>query len=135
MHVSAYSQNMVREKHAQRLEPQCPLSCPKEGRPYNMRQLQGCKPKFLPIAYKVRTDILCERLKPLVKTLIGPYQCGFIPGKSTIDQNFTLRQILEKTPETQVDIHNLFVDFDSPIRDRVFAVMCVLVILAKLIRL
>ena len=28
---------------------------------------------FAPIAYKVLTCVLCERLKPLVKTLIGPY--------------------------------------------------------------
>ena len=29
---------------------------------------------FLSIAYKVLTDVLDERLKPLVKTVIGPYQ-------------------------------------------------------------
>ena len=45
------------------------------------------------IAYKVLTGILCERLKPLIKTLIEPYQCGFRPVKSPIDQIFTLRQI------------------------------------------
>ena len=36
---------------------------------------------LLPIAYKILTGILCERLKPLVKSLIGPYQCGFGPSK------------------------------------------------------
>ena len=29
---------------------------------------------LLPITYKVLTGVLSERLKPLVKTLIGPYQ-------------------------------------------------------------
>ena len=71
--------------------------------------------------------------------LIGPYQCGFRPGKSTIDQIFTLRQILKKTNEKQVDTHHLSVDykavFDSPIRVRVFAAMSELGITAKLIRL
>ena len=71
--------------------------------------------------------------------MIGPYQCGFRPGKSTIDQIFTLRQILEKTHENQIDTHHLFVDykaaFDSPIRDCLYATMSEFGIPAKLIRL
>ena len=84
---------------------------------------------LIPIAYRVLTGALCERLKPLIKTLINPYQCG---------QNFTLRQILEKTHETQ-SRHHLFVDykaaFDSIISDPVFVAMTELFIPAKLIRL
>ncbi|XP_073832850.1 uncharacterized protein [Musca autumnalis] len=64
---------------------------------------------LLPIAYKIVSGILCERLKPMVNEIIGPYQCGFRPGKSTIDQIFTLRQILEKTQEMQIDTYHLFV--------------------------
>ena len=41
---------------------------------------------LLPIAYKVLSSVLSERLKPMVNDIIGPYQCGFRPGKSTIDQ-------------------------------------------------
>ena len=85
-----------------------------------------------PIGYKVLTGILCERLKPLVKTLIGPYQYGFRPGKSTIDQIFTLRQILKNIHEKQVDVHHIFVYYkaalDSSIRDCVYATMSELVI-------
>ena len=88
---------------------------------------------------KVLTGVLCEWLKSLVKTLIGPYKCGFRPGKSIIDQIFTVRQILEKPYEKQVDTHHLFVvykaAFDSPLRDSVFAAMSKLDIPAKLIRL
>ncbi|XP_060665569.1 uncharacterized protein LOC132797813 [Drosophila nasuta] len=73
---------------------------------------------LLPVAYKVLTSVLCERLKPHAEALIGPYQCGFRPGKSTVDQIFTLRQILEKSYENQIDTYHLFVDykaaFDSP---------------------
>ena len=63
---------------------------------------------LLPIAYKVMSSVLCERLKPILENLIGPYQCGFRPGKSTTDQIFTLRQILAKTQEMQIDTYHLF---------------------------
>ena len=46
---------------------------------------------LLTIAYRILSSVLCERLKPFVNKLIGSYQCGFRPGKSTIDQIFTLR--------------------------------------------
>ena len=64
---------------------------------------------LLSIAYKVRTSVLCESLKPHVKALIGPYQCSFKPSKSNIEQIFTLHQILEKTHEKQDKIHHIFV--------------------------
>lgn len=94
---------------------------------------------LLNIAYKIFASIVCERLKPHVIRIIGPYQCGFMPGKSTTDQIFTLRQILEKTHEFQVDTHHLFVDFkqayDTPNRDELFAAMNEFDIPKKLIKL
>lgn len=94
---------------------------------------------LLPIAYKILSSVVCERLKTKVGEIIGPYQCGFRPGKSTTDQIFTLRQILEKTHEKQIDTYHLFVDykaaFDSPIRSKVFQAMSEFGIPAKLIRL
>ncbi|XP_062127293.1 uncharacterized protein LOC133839668 [Drosophila sulfurigaster albostrigata] len=94
---------------------------------------------LLPVAYKVLTSVLCERPKPHAEALIGPYQCGFRPGKSTVDQIFTLRQILEKSYENQIDTYHLFVDykaaFDSPRRDCLYAAMSELGIPAKLTRL
>ena len=97
----------------------------KKGDPTICANYRGIS--LLPIAYKVLTSVLCERLKPHAKALIGPYQCGFRPGKSTIDQIFTLRQILEKRHENQDKTLHLFVDFkvafDSPVRDRVFTAM------------
>ena len=113
----------------------CPVL--KKGDPTICANYRGIS--LLPIAYKVLTSVLCERLKPHAKALIGPYQCGFRPGKSTIDQIFTLRQILEKRHENQDKTHHLFVDFkaafDSPVRDRVYTAMSELGIPAKLIRL
>ena len=113
----------------------CPIL--KKGDPTICANYRGIS--LISIAYKVLSSVLCERLKPYTKTLIGPYQCGFRPGKSTIDQIFTLRQILEKTHENQIDTHHLFVDykaaFDSPIRDCLYATMSEFGIPAKLTRL
>ena len=43
--------------------------------------------------------------------ILGDYQSGFRPGRSTTDQIFTLRQIMEKAWERNITIHQLFVDF------------------------
>ncbi|XP_054082672.1 uncharacterized protein LOC105219245 isoform X1 [Zeugodacus cucurbitae] len=87
----------------------CPIH--KKGDPTICANYRGIS--LLNIAYKVLSSVLCERLKPTVNKLIGPYQCGFRPGKSTTDQIFTMRQILEKTHENRIDSHHLFVDFSS----------------------
>ena len=89
---------------------------------------------ILNTAYKILSVILFERLKPYLSSIIGPYQCGFRPGKSTVDQMFTLR-ILEKTHDT----HYLFIDFkqayDSIRRDKILSAMYVLGIPAKLVNM
>ena len=50
---------------------------------------------YLPISIvslisKVLMHILRARLAPMVEDTIGDYQCGFRPGRSTTDANFTL---------------------------------------------
>ena len=71
--------------------------------------------------------------------LIGFYQCSFRPGKSTIDQIFTLRQILQKTRDKQIDTYHLFIDFksafDTPHIDHLYSTMSEFGIPAKLIKL
>ena len=47
---------------------------------------------LLTIAYGILSSVLCERLKPFINKLIGSYQCGFRPGKSTIDSTPNLEE-------------------------------------------
>ena len=58
------------------------------------------------ISYKVLSIVLYGRLKPHTNQIIGQYQCGFREGISTTDQIQTLRQILEKTLEYQIEPHH-----------------------------
>ena len=68
---------------------------------------------LLNLGYKVFSNVLFERLLPILQRGMGSYQCGFLPGKSTIDQIFTLRQILEKTTEFGIGTHHLFIDYKA----------------------
>ena len=94
---------------------------------------------LLTIAHRFLSSVLCESLKKFVYKLIGSYQCGFRPGRLTIDQIFTLRQILKKTQEKQIETHHLLVDFkydfDTPHTDHLYATMSEFGIPTKQIRL
>jgi hypothetical protein len=71
---------------------------------------------YLLNTYKVFAKILYDRLLP-------HYQAGFQSGKSTTDQLFALRQILEKCNEFNNTTHHQFIDFkaayDTIIRNEV----------------
>jgi Reverse transcriptase (RNA-dependent DNA polymerase) len=79
-------------------------------------------------------------IRPFVThLLLQHYQAGFQSGKSTTDQLFALRQILEKGNEYNIQTHHLFKDFkaayDTIIRNEVYVSMSELSIPKKLIRL
>jgi sorting nexin-29 len=57
--------------------------------------------------------MLYAHLLPLVEKKLGGYQAGFREGKSTTDQIFSLRKILEKTYEYNIETYHLFVDFNA----------------------
>lgn len=63
--------------------------------------------------YKILSNVLFERLRSYAEKCIGMYQVGFRTKRFTIDQIFTLRQILEKTREYNIDTYHLFIDFRS----------------------
>jgi len=94
---------------------------------------------LLNASYKILANILYSRLVIYAEEIIGDYQSGFRPGRSTIDQIFTIRQIMEKAWEFNISIHQLFVDFkqayDSIDRKALFEILEEFGIPAKLIRL
>jgi len=51
---------------------------------------------LLNTAYKILSNILFARISPFSENIIGNYQCGFRKNRSTTNQIFTLRQILER---------------------------------------
>jgi hypothetical protein len=75
---------------------------------------------------------------PLAEKELG-YQAGFQERKSTTDQIFSLRQILKKTYEYNIETHYLFVVFmaayDTVKRSQLYEAMEEFGILRKLIRM
>ena len=94
---------------------------------------------LLNTAYKILSNILFARISPFAENIIRNYQCGFRRNRSTINQIFMLRQILEKTKEFGIEIHHLFIDFrstyDTIKRDKLYNAMSEFNIPSKLIRL
>jgi hypothetical protein len=66
---------------------------------------------ILSTSYKIVSNILLSRLSPYVDEIIGDHQCGFRRNRSTTDQSFCIRQMLEKKWEYNQTVHQLFVDF------------------------
>jgi len=52
-----------------------------------------------------------NRLKKYTEHIIREYQAGFRTGISTTDQIFTVKNLLKKTWEHNVEINKIFVDF------------------------
>jgi hypothetical protein len=50
---------------------------------------------LLSTSYKILSNIL-SRLTPYADEITGDHQCGFRRNRSTTDQSFYIRQILEK---------------------------------------
>ena len=72
--------------------------------------------------YKILTAVINNRLTKYTEHIIGEYQTGFRTGKTTTDQIFTVKNLLGKAWKHNVEIHQIFVDFqkayDSIRRDK-----------------
>jgi len=66
---------------------------------------------LLDIVYNVFSNVLKERLKKITENANGKYQCGFRKNRSTSDQTFIIREMMEKHYEHNQDLCMLFVDF------------------------
>ncbi|KAJ4428126.1 hypothetical protein ANN_24140 [Periplaneta americana] len=55
--------------------------------------------------------VLNERLRKYSEQIPGESQCGFRPNRGTSDQIFTIKQMMEKYYEWDIDLHLLFIDF------------------------
>ena len=66
---------------------------------------------LLNVAYKIFTNLLTRYIEPYADEILGDYQSGFRKGRSTTDQIFCLRMILERAYEYKIDIHQLYIDY------------------------
>ncbi|KAL4084186.1 hypothetical protein QTP88_028016 [Uroleucon formosanum] len=87
------------------------LVCPirKKNDPQECSNYRGIA--LLDTTYKVLAYCILDRVRPISETLLGDYQGGLRPNRSTTDQIFVIRQILQKGWEYNKDVHILFVDF------------------------
>ncbi|CAM4549683.1 unnamed protein product [Leuciscus chuanchicus] len=73
---------------------------------------------LLSLPGKVYARILERRTRPIVEPWIQEEQCGFRPGRGTLDQLYTLSRDLEGSWEFAQPIHMCFVDLEK-VFDRV----------------
>jgi hypothetical protein len=66
---------------------------------------------LMPTLYKILSNIPLSRLIPYADKIILEHQCGFRHNRSTTNQIFYIRQILEKKWEYNGTVHQLFIDF------------------------
>jgi hypothetical protein len=94
---------------------------------------------LLSTSFKIVSSILLSRLTLYVDEIIGDHQCGFRLNRSTTDQIFYIRQILEKKWEYNGTVHQLFVYFskayDSVKREVLYNIVIEFGIPRKLVRL
>ena len=94
---------------------------------------------LLTTIYKIIAKIVHKRLIAYIDPILGEYQAGFGSNRSTSDQIFTLRQVLEKRWEYAQSSHLLFIDFkqayDCLHRDSLWAILSSFEIPTKLVKI
>ena len=76
---------------------------------------------------KIFARIVLNRLIADSEANLPEAQCGFRPGRSTVDMIFTARQVQEKCLEQSLDLHYVFIDltkaFDTVNREALWDVL------------
>lgn len=82
---------------------------------------------LLSIAGKILARILSCRLSSVAEEILPETQCGFRPGRGTVDMIFAARQIQEKCREQNKDLYMAFIDltkaFDTVDRKSLWKVL------------
>ena len=68
---------------------------------------------LLSLPGKVYSGVLERRIRRIVESRIQEVQCGFRPGRGTVDQLYTLDRILEGAWEFAQPIYMCFVDLEK----------------------
>ncbi|MDF4995661.1 reverse transcriptase family protein, partial [Vibrio parahaemolyticus] len=68
---------------------------------------------LLSLPGKVYARVLEKRVRLIVEPQIEEEQCGFRPGRGTVDQLFTLARVLEGAWEFAQPVHMCFVDLEK----------------------
>ena len=93
------------------------ITLPKKG---NLQMCQNYRTiSLISHPSKVMLKILLNRLKPQAEEIIAEEQAGFRTGRSTTEQIFNLRVLMEKYQEHQQDLYHVFIDFKKAF-DRVW---------------
>jgi hypothetical protein len=94
---------------------------------------------LLSTSYTILSNILPSKLSPYIDEIIGAHQCEFRRNRSTTDQIFCIRQILEKKWEYNETVHQLFIDFkkayDSVRREVLYNIFIEFGVPMKLVKL
>jgi hypothetical protein len=95
--------------------------------------------KSLLTSYTILLNIFLSRLSPYVDEIIGDHECGFRRNRSTTDQIFCIRQILENKWKCNKTVHQLFIYFkkayDSVRREVLYNILIDFGVPMKLVRL
>ena len=101
------------------------VKIPKKGNLSDCNNWRGIT--LLSVVSKVFSKVLLNRIRAGVDRRLREEQAGFRPGRSCLDQIFTLRMILEEYVEKQQEIHINFIDFkkafDSLHRDSLWHIL------------
>jgi len=101
----------------------CPIY--KKGEKIECSNYMGIS--LLNTVYKTLATAINNRLKTFEEYLLSHEQNGFRRNRSTTDNIFIMRQILEKCCEYNVEMHVLFIDFkqafDSVDRQKIIQIL------------
>ena len=66
---------------------------------------------LLNVAYKIFTILINNRLSSIVENTLEDCQMEFQLNQSTVDSIFIVKQIIEKSHEFNIELHNFFIDY------------------------